>query len=114
MSDSTSRAVDSAAESMTGYRWSRPVNLASAAIIGLATLAGGILAVQALTGCDPSEDGCRFVDDGQTWQTVDGIAWPVCPTEDATGPCVWDAHRDGNGTGTSFTVDDDGTLTYLP
>lgn len=27
-----------------------------------------------------------------------------CPTEDAPGPCVWDATHMGNGTGQSFIV----------
>lgn len=113
MTDSTARAVRDEAERMTGHRWSRPVNLASAVIIGLASLAGGALAAHALTTCDPSQDGCRFVDDGTTWQTVGDVTWPVCPDEDAAGPCVWDARRDGNHEGRSFVVDQ-GVVTYLP
>lgn len=90
----------------------RRVDLASAVVIVAASLASGALAASALTACDPSQDGCRFVDDGRTWQTVGEVSWPVCPTEYATGPCVWDASRDGNGEGRSFTVDR-GSVTYL-
>lgn len=28
----------------------------------------------------------------------------TCATEDAPGPCVWDATKEGNHVGTSFTV----------
>jgi hypothetical protein len=38
---------------------------------------------------------------------------PACATEDATGPCFWDASVDGNGAGQSFTVDATGIVTYL-
>lgn len=37
---------------------------------------------------------------------------PPCPTEDSAGPCYWDAERQGNGTGQSFTVNPDGSVTY--
>lgn len=39
---------------------------------------------------------------------------PACATEDAAGPCTWDATEQGNGTGESFTVDTDGTVTPEP
>lgn len=35
-----------------------------------------------------------------------------CATEDAPGPCRWDADVQGNGTGQSFTVHPDGTVEY--
>lgn len=35
-----------------------------------------------------------------------------CVTEDAPGPCYWDATVRGNGLGDSFTVAADGTVTY--
>lgn len=38
---------------------------------------------------------------------------PPCPTEDAPGPCVWDAHTQGNGQGDSFMVLRDGSVVYL-
>jgi hypothetical protein len=37
---------------------------------------------------------------------------PACPTEDAPGPCYWDADTMGNGEGKSFTVDRFGNVTY--
>lgn len=36
-----------------------------------------------------------------------------CATEDAAGPCYWNAAARGNGTGESFTVDAAGAVTYL-
>ena len=35
-----------------------------------------------------------------------------CLTEDAQGPCYWDADTRSNGVGRSFTVDSEGNLTY--
>lgn len=37
-----------------------------------------------------------------------------CATEDAPGPCVWDADSWGNGEGQSFWVDSEGGVHYLP
>jgi hypothetical protein len=37
---------------------------------------------------------------------------PPCATEDAPGPCYWDADTMGNGEGKSFTVDRFGNVTY--
>jgi hypothetical protein len=91
---------------------SRIVDRASAVVIGLA-LGASVALVATSNGCDPSADGCRFEDDGVTWQTVGAVTWPVCQWEDSPGPCMWDARRDGNGTGRSFTVDRD-RVTYLP
>lgn len=34
-----------------------------------------------------------------------------CPTEDSVG-CYWDAQVQGNGLGRSFTVTEDGAVTY--
>lgn len=34
---------------------------------------------------------------------------PACATEDAAGPCYWDATSRGNGDGESFWIDADGT-----
>lgn len=39
---------------------------------------------------------------------------PACPTEDSVGPCVWNAATSGNGQGTSFLVDADQNVVYLP
>lgn len=35
-----------------------------------------------------------------------------CPTEDAPGPCYWNAAINGNGEGRSFTVDATQHVTY--
>lgn len=35
-----------------------------------------------------------------------------CATEDATGPCRWDARTQGNGEGRSFTVTSTGAVIY--
>ena len=37
---------------------------------------------------------------------------PACATEDALGPCRWDATEQGNGTGRSFTIHSDGRVEY--
>lgn len=39
--------------------------------------------------------------------------YPACATEDSAGPCYWDATKSGNGLGRSFTVEADGSVTYL-
>ena len=39
--------------------------------------------------------------------------YPQCATEDAIGPCYWDATTQGNQKGTSFVVTDDGEVFYL-
>lgn len=38
--------------------------------------------------------------------------YPPCESEDADGPCRWDAKTAGNGQGRSFTVEADGTVRY--
>jgi hypothetical protein len=38
----------------------------------------------------------------------------VCVSEDSPGPCYWDAKAFGNGEGTSFVRNADGSITYLP
>lgn len=38
------------------------------------------------------------------------VQLPACPTEDAAGPCVWDAQTQGNGRGHSFWVDAAGVV----
>ena len=45
----------------------------------------------------------------------DGVVIPsrACVTEDAAGPCLWDAAIQGNGVGRSFWVDVAGNVHYL-
>lgn len=82
--------------------------------VAVGAFMAGVMTARATTAtCDPSQDGCRFDADGTTYQTVQGVSWPVCAHEGDDGPCVWDASRDGNGHGRSFVVAD-GTVTYLP
>lgn len=38
---------------------------------------------------------------------------PSCVTEDAPGPCYWDADTRGNGMGMSFIVTERGDVIYL-
>jgi len=42
-----------------------------------------------------------------------GEPLPPCPTEDSVG-CYWDAQTMGNGTGRSYTVEPNGTVSYVP
>ena len=43
---------------------------------------------------------------------VSDLVLAPCVTEDAPGPCFWDAQNRGNGLGKSFIVDKHGTLIY--
>lgn len=47
-----------------------------------------------------------------TCATVGAVAPPTCASEDAPGPCVWDAQTQGNGQGRSFYVDAAQTVHY--
>lgn len=47
-----------------------------------------------------------------TWERTESLPALPCATEDAEGPCYWDADVRGNGTGQSFTVDALGRITY--
>lgn len=44
-------------------------------------------------------------------QTIESFR--SCESEDASGPCVWDAQVQGNGHGESFVVDRFGNVAYL-
>jgi hypothetical protein len=46
-----------------------------------------------------------------TWD-ADTFASLPCVTEDAPGPCYWDASTHGNGEGRSFTIDTLGRIHY--
>ena len=61
------------------------------------------LAALALTACGMTDATLVWVPDG----------YPPCTTEDAPGPCYWDARERGNGQGTSFVVDADDVVTYV-
>ena len=63
-----------------------------------------IIALFAITGCWPQDPA---------FTPASSVTTP-CATEDDPGPCHWDAARQGNGKGQSFTVttDPDGTTVY--
>lgn len=47
-----------------------------------------------------------------TYQPILPENYPACATEDAQGPCYWDADTMGNGHGMSFRIHPDGTVEY--
>lgn len=61
-----------------------------------------ITAIAILTGCTTTH----------TTATDWTRGYQPCATEDSTGPCYWDATRQGNGKGRSFTVTADGKVHY--
>lgn len=75
----------------------------SAASAGLFLAA--IIALFTITGCWPQDPAFEPAASPET---------TACATEDAPGPCHWDATEQGNGTGQSFTVTTgpDGTTVY--
>ena len=49
-----------------------------------------------------------------TGAPVDVSETPACESEDQEyGPCLWDARTMGNGSGRSFIVEEDGSVSYL-
>ena len=49
-----------------------------------------------------------------TGAPVDVSETPACASEDQEyGPCLWDARTMGNGSGESFLVEEDGSVSYL-
>lgn len=49
-----------------------------------------------------------------TGAPVDVSETPACESEDQEyGPCLWDARSMGNGQGSSFIVEEDGSISYL-
>lgn len=49
-----------------------------------------------------------------TGAPVDVSETPACESEDQEyGPCLWDARSMGNGSGRSFIVEEDGSVSYL-
>lgn len=64
-----------------------------------------IIALFAITGCWPQDPA---------FEPAASPTLSACPTEDAPGPCRWDATVQGNGAGQSFTVttEPDGTTVY--
>lgn len=78
-----------------------------------------VVGVLALVGCVPA-----YADEGaspsgswvlaSTGAPVDVDGMVACESEDQEfGPCLWDARTMGNGSGRSFIVEEDGSVSYL-
>ena len=78
-----------------------------------------VLGVLALAGCVPAYAGEGEATAGSwvlaaTGAPVDVSETPACESEDQEyGPCLWDARTMGNGSGRSFIVEEDGSVSYL-
>ena len=78
-----------------------------------------VLGVMALAGCvpayaveEPTPAGGWVL--ASTGAPVDVSETPACESEDQEyGPCLWDARSMGNGSGESFIVEEDGSVSYL-
>lgn len=78
-----------------------------------------VLGVMGLVGCVPAyaAEGATPVGGwvlASTGAPVDVSETPACESEDQEyGPCLWDARTMGNGSGRSFIVEEDGSVSYL-
>lgn len=78
-----------------------------------------VLGVMGLVGCVPAYAGEDTAPAGgwvlaTTGAPVDVSGTPACESEDQEyGPCLWDARTMGNGSGRSFIVEEDGSVSYL-
>lgn len=78
-----------------------------------------VLGVMALVGCVPAYAAEGDAHTGSwvlasTGAPVDVSETPACESEDQEyGPCLWDARTMGNGSGRSFIVEEDGSVSYL-
>lgn len=84
-----------------------------------AMVAALVLGVMGLVGCVPAYAAEEPTPAGgwvlaSTGAPVDVSETPVCESEDQEfGPCLWDARTMGNGSGRSFIVEEDGSVSYL-
>lgn len=84
-----------------------------------AMVAALVLGVLALAGCVPAYAAEDAAPAGgwvlaATGAPVDVSETPACESEDQEyGPCLWDARSMGNGSGDSFIVEEDGSVSYL-
>ena len=75
--------------------------------------------VVGLVGCVPAYAAEEPTPTGgwvlaSTGAPVDVSETPACESEDQEfGPCLWDARSMGNGSGRSFIVEEDGSVSYL-
>lgn len=78
-----------------------------------------VLGVVGLVGCVPAYAAEDAAPVGgwvlaETGAPVDVSETPACESEDQEyGPCLWDARTMGNGSGESFVVEEDGSVSYL-
>ena len=78
-----------------------------------------VLGVMGLVGCVPAYAAEDTAPAGgwvlaSTGAPVDVSETPACESEDQEyGPCLWDARTMGNGSGRSFIVEEDGSVSYL-
>lgn len=78
-----------------------------------------VLGVMGLVGCAPAYAAEESAPAGgwvlaSTGAPVDVSETPACESEDQEyGPCLWDARSMGNGSGRSFIVEEDGSVSYL-
>ena len=78
-----------------------------------------VAGVFALVGCVPAYAAEDAAPSGgwvlaSTGAPVDVSETPACESEDQElGPCLWDARTMGNGSGRSFIVEEDGSISYL-
>jgi hypothetical protein len=78
-----------------------------------------VLGVMALVGCVPAYASDGMETPAGSW-VLAATGAPVvvpdtpCESEDQEyGPCLWDARTMGNGSGESFIVEEDGSVSYL-
>jgi hypothetical protein len=86
-----------------------------AALVGVGVCVAGVGACSPAYANTESSGGLL-----QGWVTVDTGApvdvsgTPACEDEGQEyGPCLWDASASGNGSGDSFIVEEDGSVTYI-
>lgn len=78
-----------------------------------------VLGVMGLAGCVPAYAAEDTAPAGgwvlaETGAPVDVSETPACESEDQEfGPCLWNARSMGNGSGESFIVEEDGSVSYL-
>ena len=78
-----------------------------------------VLGVMGLVGCAPAYAVEEPAPAGgwvlaSTGAPVDVSETPACESEDQEfGPCLWDARSMGNGSGRSFIVEEDGSVSFL-
>ena len=79
-----------------------------------------VAGVLALVGCVPAYASDGVETPAGSWvlastgAPVDVSGMAACESEDQEyGPCLWDARTMGNGSGRSFIVEEDGSVSYL-